>query len=161
MTTPARAADRINVGDVLENSRIGPLHMRVFILCMLSLILDGFDVQAMGYVAPAVLREWGIPGPMMGPVFSAANVGVLIGSLVFSVVADRIGRRPVLVGATLFFSLMAMATAFSPNVQWLLALRFIAGIGMGCIIPNATALIGEYSPAKSRVTLTMCITVGF
>jgi AAHS family 4-hydroxybenzoate transporter-like MFS transporter len=94
-------------------------------------------------------------------VFAAANVGVLIGSLVFSVVADKIGRRPVLVGATLFFAAMSLATATAQDVTQLLWLRFIAGIGMGCIIPNSTALIGEYSPARSRVTLMMCITVGF
>jgi AAHS family 4-hydroxybenzoate transporter-like MFS transporter len=97
----------------------------------------------------------------MGPVFAAANFGVLVGSLIFSVVADRIGRRPVLIGATLFFSVMALATSMAPDVRWLLALRFIAGIGMGCIMPNATALIGEYSPKRQRVTLMMCITVGF
>ena len=93
--------------------------------------------------------------------FAAANFGVLIGSLVFSMVADKIGRRPVLIGATLFFSAMAIATAYAQNVQQLLWLRFIAGIGMGCIMPNATALIGEFSPKRSRVTFMMCITVGF
>jgi AAHS family 4-hydroxybenzoate transporter-like MFS transporter len=86
---------------------------------------------------------------------------VLLGSLVFSMVADKIGRRPVLIGATLFFSVMAIATAYAQNVPQLLWLRFIAGIGMGCIMPNATALIGEFCPKRSRVTLMMCITVGF
>ena len=92
---------------------------------------------------------------------AAANFGVLLGSLVFSMVADKIGRRPVLIGATLFFSVMAIATAYAQNVPQLLWLRFIAGIGMGCIMPNATALIGEFSPKRSRVTFMMCITVGF
>ena len=86
---------------------------------------------------------------------------MLLGSLVFSMVADKIGRRPVLIGATLFFSVMAIATAYAQNVPQLLWLRFIAGIGMGCIMPNATALIGEFSPKRSRVTFMMCITVGF
>lgn len=161
MTTPGRAAGTINLTELLENSTIGPLQIRVFTLCMVCLIMDGFDVQAMGYVAPAVLREWGVPGPSMGPVFAAANFGVLIGSLVFSMVADKIGRRPVLVWATLFFSVLTLATAFAQNVQQLLWLRFISGIGLGSIMPNATALVGEFSPKRSRVTLMMCITVGF
>ena len=76
-------------------------------------------------------------------------------------VADKIGRRPVLIGATLFFSAMAIATGFAQNVDQLLWLRFIAGLGLGCIIPNATALVGEFSPKRSRVTLMMGITVGF
>jgi AAHS family 4-hydroxybenzoate transporter-like MFS transporter len=161
MNSPGQAATTINIGELLGNSRIGPLQVQVFILCMICLIMDGFDVQAMGYVAPAVVTDWGISRALLGPVFSAANFGVLIGSLVFSVVADKIGRRPVLIGATLFFSAMAVVTAFAQNVQQLLWMRFIAGIGMGCIIPNATALVGEFSPRQSRVTLMMCITVGF
>ena len=158
MQTPAQ---RINIADMLATSTVGPLQRRVFLLCGLCLIIDGFDVQAMGYVAPAVLADWKIPGPQLGPVFAAANFGVLIGSLVFSPLADKIGRRPVLVGATLFFSVMTLATAYAQNIDQLFWLRLIAGIGMGCIIPNATALVGEFSPAAKRVTLMMTITVGF
>lgn len=161
MHTPGPAASSVNLTELLENSPIGPLQIRVFALSMLCLIMDGFDVQAMGYTAPAVLREWGLPGPVLGPVFAAANVGVLVGSLVFSMLADKIGRRPVLIGATLFFAVMTLATAFAQNVQQLILLRLISGLGLGCIIPNATALVGEFSPKKSRVTLTMGITVGF
>ena len=75
--------------------------------------------------------------------------------------ADKIGRRPVLVGATLWFSAMTIATGYAQNMEQLLWLRFIGGIPMGCIIPNATALIGEFSPKGRKVTLMMCITVGF
>jgi AAHS family 4-hydroxybenzoate transporter-like MFS transporter len=115
----------------------------------------------MGYAAPAVLADWGIPGPLLGPVFAAANFGVLLGALLFSMLADKIGRRPVLVWATFFFAVMTIATAYAQNIQQLLWLRFISGIGLGCIIPNATALVGEFSPKRSRVALMMCITVGF
>jgi AAHS family 4-hydroxybenzoate transporter-like MFS transporter len=158
MQTPVA---KINIPELLANSALGPLQKRVFLLCGLCLIIDGFDVQAMGYVAPAVLADWNIPGPRLGPVFAAANFGVLIGSLVFSTIADKIGRRPVLVGATLFFAAMTLATAYAQNIDQLFWLRLVAGIGMGCIIPNATALVGEYSPAARRVTLMMTITVGF
>ena len=160
MTGPAPAA-KVNLSDLLENSAVGPLQIRVFALCMICLIMDGFDVQAMGYVAPAVLRDFGAPGPALGPVFSMANVGVLVGSLLFSMLADKIGRRPVIIGATLWFSVMTIATGFAQNLDQLLWLRFISGLGLGCIIPNATALVGEFSPKRSRVTLTMGITVGF
>jgi MFS transporter, AAHS family, 4-hydroxybenzoate transporter len=160
MTGPAPVA-KVNLTELLENSAVGPLQIRVFALCMICLIMDGFDVQAMGYVAPAVLRDFGVGGPALGPVFAAANVGVLIGSLLFSMLADRIGRRPVIIGATLWFSVLTIATGFAQNIEQLLLLRLISGLGLGCIIPNATALVGEFSPKRSRVTLTMGITVGF
>ena len=123
--------------------------------------MDGFDVQALGYVAPQILREWDIPNAALGPVFGAGNFGVLIGALLFSTMADRVGRRPVIIAATLFFSILTLATARASSVNELLVLRFISGIGLGGIMPNATALIGEYSPRRLRVTLMMSITVGF
>jgi MFS transporter, AAHS family, 4-hydroxybenzoate transporter len=161
MSSPA--SPKINIGQLLDDSKVGPLHIQVFTLCMICLVMDGFDVQAMGYTAPAVLKEWHVPaGSQMGQVFAAANVGVLIGSLAFSMLADKIGRRPVLIGATIFFSLMTIVTGyFATNMQELLILRAISGLGLGCIIPNATALIGEFSPKRSRVLLVMGITVGF
>jgi len=161
MNGPGQPAATINLSDLLENSAVGPLQIRVFALCMICLIMDGFDVQAMGYVGPAVLRDFGAPPRALGPIFAAANVGVLVGSLLFSMLADKIGRRPVIIGATLWFSLLTLATGFAQSLDQLLWLRFIAGLGLGCIIPNATALVGEFSPKRSRVTLTMGITVGF
>ena len=160
MTGPVHAA-KVNLSELLENSPIGPLQIQVFVLCMLCLIMDGFDVQAMGYAGPALVEDWGIGRPALGPVFAAANFGVLVGSLLFTMLADIIGRRPVIIWATLFFSVLTIATGFAQNLEQLLALRFISGLGLGCIVPNATALVGEFSPKRSRVTLTMGITVGF
>src|SRR5437868_6372731 len=109
----------------------------------------------MGYVAPALIQQWKIPSAAMAPVFGAANLGILLGAVVLGMVADKVGRRPVLIGATLFFSVMTLLTSLSTSVQQLVVLRFISGIGLGTIMPNATALIGEYSPRRKRVTLMM------
>jgi len=158
---PAVAGRRVDVGAVIDRRPIGRLQIGAFACCLLSLIMDGFDVQALGYAAPAIVRDWNIPNSALGPVFGAANFGVLIGALTFSVVADRIGRRPVLIGATLFFAVATLLTAQAGSIRSLLVLRFISGIGLGCIVPNASALVGEYSPARLRVTLVMGITVGF
>src|SRR5277367_5584140 len=133
----------------------------VYLLCGLCLMMDGFDLQAMGFVAPALVRDWKIPSFSMSPVFSAALVGVLIGSLLFSMLADKIGRRPVLIGVTFYFSLLTFLTARVDTVSQLLAIRFLAGLGLGAIMPNAMALVGEFSPARSRVTAMMVVSNGF
>ncbi len=123
--------------------------------------MDGFDVQAISFVAPAIVQQWKIPISQLGPVFSAALLGLFFGAVVFSQVADKIGRRPVLIGTSMFFSVMCFLTARSNSVGELMTLRFIGGIGMGAIMPNVTALVGEYSPKNSRVTMMMVVTNGF
>lgn len=160
-TTASPSPAVVRVADLIDASPIGSLQAGTFALCLLCLIIDGFDVQALGYTAPAIIQDWKVPNAALGPVFGFGNFGVLIGALGFSMLADTIGRRPVLIGATLFFGVMTLLTAGAGSVQELLLLRFISGIGLGGIIPNATALVGEYSPKRSRVTLMMAITVGF
>jgi MFS transporter, AAHS family, 4-hydroxybenzoate transporter len=124
-------------------------------------MLDGFDVQAIGYVAPAIKHDWHISDPVLGRVVSAALVGVLVGSLFLSMLADKIGRRPILVGSSLFFSITTLLTARAQTVDQLLVIRFIAGIGLGAIMPNVMALVSEYTPRRLRVTMMMVVSNGF
>ncbi len=151
----------VEVTAAIDASRFGPYQLLVVALCALCLVMDGFDVQAMGYVAPVVIREWGIAKETLAPVFGAGLFGMLVGSLTFSTVADKIGRRPVLIGATLFFSACMIATGFAHSIGELVFWRFVAGLGLGCIMPNAMALAGEYSPRRIRVTLMMIVSCGF
>jgi AAHS family 4-hydroxybenzoate transporter-like MFS transporter len=148
----------IDITDVIDKSRISRFQVVVFLLCTLCLLVDGFDLQALGYVAPAVVQDFNIPNAALGTVFGAANVGLLIGTLLFSMLADTIGRRPVLIGTTVFFGIVTLSTARATSVQDLLVLRFIAGIGLGSVIPNVTALVSEYSPRRKRITAIMILT---
>jgi len=151
----------VDISEVIDNSKLGAFQIGIFVLCGLCLIIDGFDVQAMGFVAPALIKDWHVAGPALGPVFSAALFGVLVGSLLFSMLADKIGRRPVLIMATLFFGLMTFGAGRANSLNELLTVRFIAGMGLGGIMPNAVALIGEFSPSKSRAAIVMIVANGF
>jgi AAHS family 4-hydroxybenzoate transporter-like MFS transporter len=161
MQTTGAAAGTINLTELMDNCRIGSLQIRVFALCLASLIMDGFDVQAMGYVATTMLGEWNQPAPALGALLAWGHAGVLVGAIVFSMLADKIGRRPVLVWATMFYAIMTIVTAYAQDIDQLRWLRFVAGLGLGSIIPNATALVGEFSPKRTRVAWVMCITMGF
>ncbi|HEV2201128.1 MAG TPA: MFS transporter [Bryobacteraceae bacterium] len=152
---------KINVSQRVYDSELGSFQWGIIVLCSLCLIMDGFDVQAMGYVAPVLIREWGVPNSALGPVFSAALVGVLIGSLGCSMLADRFGRRPMLIAGSLYFAVLTLITAQANTINQMLAIRFIAGIGLGGMMPNATALVGEYSPKKSRIIILMIVGTGF
>src|SRR6516164_2151964 len=151
----------VDIAEVLDRSNISPFQIGIFILCGLCLIMDGFDVQALGPIAPAIIQDWHVPMAQMGPVLSAALLGILVGSILFSMVADKIGRRPVLIFATLFFSVVTLMTSRVNTVPELRTIRFFAGMGLGGIMPNAVALVGEYSPRRMRVLLMIVVTNGF
>jgi AAHS family 4-hydroxybenzoate transporter-like MFS transporter len=152
---------RVDVSAIIDNSRLGPFQISVFVLCFLCLAIDGYDVQSLGYVVPALSADLDIALVDLGKVISAAPFGVLFGSIACSMLADRIGRRPVLIGATVFFAIMTFLTARASTQAELLVVRAIGGIGMGAIMPNAVALVGEYSPKRFRVTIMMLVATGF
>ena len=153
-------AVRVNVTDRIDSSRLGAFQWTVFILCGLAVVMEGIDLQAMGYVAPALTRDWHIPASVLGPVFSAALVGVLIGSLGCSVLADKIGRRPVLMFGAMYFSVMTFLVGRASSTGELMLFRLLGGIGLGGMMPNALALVGEYTPKRLRVTTMMVIGCG-
>lgn len=154
----------IVLSELIEHSRLGSYQIRIMVLCALAVVFDGFDVQAMGFVAPALRQDWQVAPAVFGPIFSASLVGMVIGSLLLSAVADRIGRRPVLIGAVMLSGLITLATSFATSVESLLALRFLTGIGLGAILPNALALTSEYSPGRQKTFLVMmmacCLSIG-
>lgn len=151
----------VDISEVLDRSGISPFQVGIFILCGLCLIMDGFDVQALGPIAPAIIQEWHVPMSQMGPALSAALLGILVGSILFSMIADKIGRRPVLIFATLFFAVVTLLTSRVGTIAELRTIRFFAGTGLGGIMPNAVALVGEYSPRRMRVLLMIVVTNGF
>ncbi|MGE8144332.1 MFS transporter [Pseudomonas frederiksbergensis] len=151
----------IDVGEVIDNSRLSRLQVLVLMLCGLCMIIDGFDVQAMGYVAPAIIQQWGINKSDLGPVFGAGLIGMALGAPLAGILADRFGRRLILIIALLGLSAGMAATATADSVRDLLVLRFLAGFCMGAIVPNAMAMAGEFSPARVRVTLMMLTSCGF
>ena len=154
-------SNTLNISSIIDSSKLGGFQVRFFVLCGLCLLMDGFDIQAVGYVAPAIIQDWHIPNSVLGSVFAAGNFGVLIGSLVFTIVADKIGRRPVLISATLAFSLLTLLTARAASPAQLLMYRLAAGLALGCIMPNIVALVGEYSPSRIKVKMMSYVMIGF
>src|SRR5262245_31368164 len=129
MAAPIASAAALDVSELLDRSPIGPAHLRIIALCTLCTILDGFDVQALGFVAPALVQDWKVEPTVLGPIFGAGNFGMLVGQLSFTMLADRIGRRPVLIVSTLSFALLTLLTSRVTTVPELLAIRFLTGVG--------------------------------
>jgi AAHS family 4-hydroxybenzoate transporter-like MFS transporter len=162
MNRPANAAGVcLDVQTLINDRPLSRYQWRVVILCFLIVFLDGLDTAAMGFIAPALSQEWGIDRASLGPVMSAALIGMVFGALGSGPLADRFGRKLVLVGAVLVFGGFSLASAYSSNVDQLLILRFLTGLGLGAGMPNATTLLSEYTPERFRSLLVTSMFCGF
>jgi MFS transporter, AAHS family, 4-hydroxybenzoate transporter len=154
-------ASPVDVVDFIDRQPVGRFQLKLLLICAAVLFLDGFDTQAIGYVAPALAKEWGLSKAALGPVFSAGLFGLMIGALLFGPLADRIGRKKIIVFSTLAFGIGTLATAFVSDVNSLLAIRFLTGLGLGGAMPNAIAMTSEFSPRWRRATMVMIMFCGF
>src|SRR4051812_35322944 len=155
------AATPVDVAGFIDQQRVGGFQIKLLLTCAAVLFLDGFDTQAIGYVAPALAREWSLTKGALGPVFSAGLFGVVIGALIFWPPAGRVGRKKIIIFSTLAFGLGTFATAFVGDVNTLLAIRFLTGLGLGGAMPNAVAMTTEFSPHRRRATMVMIMFCGF
>jgi MFS transporter, AAHS family, 4-hydroxybenzoate transporter len=159
--TSSQAGGTVDVADFIDRQPIGAFQLKLLLTCAAVLFLDGFDTQAIGYVAPALAREWGLTKGALGPVFSAGLFGLMIGAILLGPLADRIGRKRIIILSTLAFGICALATAFVHDVNALLAIRFLTGLGLGGAMPNAIAMTSEFNPRRRRATMVMIMFCGF
>ncbi|MEO8466609.1 MAG: MFS transporter [Gammaproteobacteria bacterium] len=150
----------IDVATTIDAQRIGGFQLRVFLLCAAVLFVDGFDVQGITYVAPAISQDWKLARGALGPTFSAGLFGVMLGAILLAPLADRIGRRRVIVWSCLAFGVGTLATALAGSLTELLVIRFLTGLGLGGALPNAIGLASEYAPKLRRATVVTFVGSG-
>lgn len=150
-----------DVTELINAQPLGRAQYRVIILCGLVVLLDGLTLQAIGLAAPVMTRALQIPPPAFGAVFSAALAGLALGSVGLGPVADRVGRKPVLVGATLCFGIFTLCTALAGSLHQLLLYRFLTGLGLGGAMPCFVSLTSEYVPRRMRGAFVSLVWTGF
>jgi MFS transporter, AAHS family, 4-hydroxybenzoate transporter len=154
-------AGGIEIPQLIDSRPAGRFLIGLAVLCALVLAADGFDTQAIGYITPAIVKDWGVKKEALGPVLSAGLFGLLIGALISGPIADKIGRRPVIIAATAWFGAGALATSFVASLDQLWWLRFLTGLGLGGAMPNTVALVSEYTPERRRATVITAMFCGF
>lgn len=137
----------------IDRAPLARLQYRVFFLCFLSVLLDGYDTQAAAYIAPLVSRSWHLPPGSFGPVFAAGLIGSALGSLLLAPLSDRLGRRRIILASTVLIGVTTLLCGWAQGLGSLQLLRFLSGLGLGATLPNALALIAEYAPDRRRTTI--------
>ncbi len=154
----------VNIADILDDGEWGGIQKSVVILVALTIIFDGFDNQAIGFAIPALSKDWGIAPQDFKSVAAMGLIGMTIGTAIAGFLGDLFGRRFALIGSVFLFGFFTMTTVFATDLTSLTILRFLAGLGLGGAMPNATAMAAEFSPLRNRpmaVTLTIvCVPLG-
>jgi len=154
-------ATTIDVAAVIERQKLNRFQVVTFALCTVFLFLDGFDSQVIGYLAPALVRDWHINRVALGPLFSAGALGIALGAIGMGMLSDWLGRRRALLICVSCFSLLTFATGFTRSIEPMMALRLLAGLALGGGMPIAYALVSEYFPRRIRATVIMLCGLGF
>lgn len=131
-----------------------------FLLILLALVVEGFDLQAANFAAPSILEAFKLTRAQIGPLLSASLFGVLIGAVFIGPLGDRIGRRTILIACCVVYGLFSLAAAFASSLTQLIVLRFLIGVGLGAVLPNALALAGELAPARHLARATGLVGIG-
>ncbi len=134
----------------MENS-VKSLHTyRVIVLCALVILLEGFDLQAAGVSAPRIAPAFHLMPAQMGVFLSSSAIGVFLAAIIGGFLADRFGRKPVLITGILLFGISSISTVFATGLSTLMIARFFTGLGLGAAMPLVIAMASDHSPVQLK-----------
>jgi MFS transporter, AAHS family, 4-hydroxybenzoate transporter len=148
----------VRVSHLLDERGISGFHIQLIFWSALIALFDGYDIAAISLAAPHLVRDWHLERSALGPVLSASLVGILFGSMLFGWIGDRFGRKKALIGCLLLFGVFTWIAAHATNLTEMTWLRFVAGLGIGGVIPNMIAVNIESAPRRMRGTLALIAT---
>ncbi|MDQ1209338.1 AAHS family 4-hydroxybenzoate transporter-like MFS transporter [Acinetobacter baylyi] len=151
----------MDVQEFIDQIRFGKIQKLILLLCFCVVAIDGFDTASIGFIAPALKHDWGLLPTELAALFASGLMGLMLGALIFGPLADRFGRKTMLVLCIFLFGCSSLASAFSPEIQTLIFLRLLTGIGLGGAMPTAITLMSEYCPSARRSVLVMTMFCGF
>ena len=151
----------IDVGTLIEGQKFGRFQVGLMFWICTFMFIEGYDMQVVGYAAPAIIKAWHSNKAAFGGVFGAGLGGFMLGATLLGNFGDKFGRKRMIVVGSLLFGVFTLASAFAEGLTSLLVLRTIAGLGLGGSIPNAIALMTEYAPVRVRATRVGIMFIGY
>mgnify|MGYP001182275004 CR=1 FL=1 len=151
----------IDVNAVIEAAPVGPFHRRVLFWCTLIILFDGYDLVIYGVVLPRLMEQWQLSPLAAGLLGSSALFGMMVGAMGFGMLADRLGRKTGIIVCVVLFSTVTVLNGAAATPLQFGVLRFLAGLGIGGVMPNVVALLTEYAPRKSRSTMVAMMCSGY
>ena len=162
MATPATGLTATRTFDsLLEGRKIVGLQVFIIVICAIVSMVDGFDTQSIALAAPSIAKDFGIPASSFGPIFGIGLFGGLVGAIVFGLLGDRFGRKPVLIASVAIIAIGCLITPLTASSGALLAVRFLTGLGLGGALPGVISLTGEYAPLRRRAATVALMFCGF
>ncbi|WP_404713289.1 MFS transporter [Sphingomonas sp. MMS24-J13] len=157
----ASAPRTFDVAAFLDGRGLSAFNYRVIMLSWFITLFDGLDLMMISFTAPYLKDSLALTKPMLGNLFAAGTAGQILGGFLFCYIADRIGRRPTVIGTSFLFGVLTIATAFAHNYPQLMVLRFVDGLAIGGMLPIAWALNIEFVPRRMRATIVTVIMLGY
>ena len=156
-----RGANVFDVNRFLDGRNIGRAHVVTVVLLIFTMIVDGYDIFLVGIVLPFLAKDLGIAPAALTIVAVVQQFGLLLGNFVVGPIADRYGRRVTLLTCLAAFGTLTLVTPYASTVQEFVVLRFVTGVFLSGVIPNAIALVSELMPARVRATFVSITFAGF
>ncbi|MCU4757079.1 MULTISPECIES: aromatic acid/H+ symport family MFS transporter [unclassified Bacillus (in: firmicutes)] len=151
----------INPMNVIDESRIHSMHLWLIFWLFIVIAFDGYDVVIYGAAVPSLIKEWGISDVTAGAIGSYTVIGTAVGAIFFGLLADKIGRKNIILLTTIIFSLFTFLSGFANDPVTFTIFRVIAGIGLGGVMPNVIAIATEFSPKRVRTAIVSFIFCGY
>jgi MFS transporter, AAHS family, 4-hydroxybenzoate transporter len=150
----------LDLDELVDGQTFGRFNINLLVWSFLAMFADGYDLAGLASAAPAIARAWHIAPQEFGPTLSASLFGILVGAPSLGYVGDRFGRKTAIVAGCILYGLGSVATVWTTNLHQIATLRFLTGIGLGGLMPNAIALNTELAPKRLRATLIVLMFTG-
>ena len=154
------ASKAIDVNSIFDDLPFSAYQIGICVLCFIVVFFDGFDLTVIGVAIPGMMAHLGVTPAEIGAAVSAGQLGPMVGAVILGIVADKYGRKKTMFASALVFGFFTYMTVHITSCTELGVYRFLAGLGMGGVIPNALAFGSEYAPSRLRAGLSLYMWAG-